>query len=203
MITSVRGVAGTHVLDFRPAESAMIVLDMQRYFLDETSHAYVPSAVPVVPRLTQLAEAYRRRRRPVIFTRHMNSGDDAAMLAKWWRDVIVKDSPSSHIVADFDPSNAEVLEKTQYDAFYGTGLEKKLRGEGVTQVLICGVLTHLCCETTARSAFVRGFEVFFAVDGTATYDERFHLATVLNLAHGFAVPVLTRDIVERLAGHED
>jgi len=67
-------------------------------------------------------------------------------------------------------------------------------------VVICGVMTHLCCETTARSAFMRGFEVFFTVDGTATYTEAFHRASLLNLSHGFAVPVLVENILEKLDG---
>jgi isochorismate hydrolase len=59
-------------------------------------------------------------------------------------------------------------------------------------------MTHLCCETTARSAFMRGLQVFIAVDGTATYSEAFHRASLLNLSHGFALPVLVDEILERL-----
>lgn len=55
-------------------------------------------------------------------------------------------------------------------------------------------MTHLCCETTARSAFIRGFDVFFTIDGTATYNEDFHFGTLYNLAHGFAVPLLIDEI---------
>ena len=92
----------------------------------------------------------------------------------------------------------EVLDKSQYDAFYQTSLEGHLRAEGVTQVVICGVMTHLCCETTARSAFTRGFQVFFTVDGTATYNMDHHRATLVNLSHGFAVPVLVKDMVSAI-----
>jgi isochorismate hydrolase len=59
-------------------------------------------------------------------------------------------------------------------------------------------MTHLCCETTARSAFVRGFEVFFTIDGTATYNQGFHLGTLVNLSHGFATPVLASEILSTL-----
>ncbi len=76
----------------------------------------------------------------------------------------------------------------------GTSLEQELRSRGVEQVVVTGVMTHLCCETTARTAFVRGFEVFFCVDGTATYTEAFQRASLLNLAHGFALPVLCEEI---------
>ena len=61
-------------------------------------------------------------------------------------------------------------------------------------MVVSGVMTHLCCETTARSAFVRGFEVFFLIDGTATYNKEHHLATLLNLSHGFANLVLSGEI---------
>ena len=95
-------------------------------------------------------------------------------------------------------SNGIVLKKSQYDAFYDTSLEDVLKKNRVSQVVICGVMTHLCCETTARSAFMRGFEVFFTVDGTATYNKNFHLATLLNLSHGFATPTLVNELLTSL-----
>ena len=61
--------------------------------------------------------------------------------------------------------------------------------------MVTGVVTHLCCETTARSAFVRGFQVTFPVDATVTYGEEHHLATLLNLAHGFAAVGFVEDVL--------
>ncbi len=119
-------------------------------------------------------------------------------MASWWKDLIRIDNPQSAIIPDFDFSNRYVLRKSQYDAFYGTPLEDTLHKKGVSQVLVSGVMTHLCCETTARSAFVRGFEVFFIVDGTATYNEDHHLAALLNLSHGFATPILAAEIQDVL-----
>jgi len=58
-------------------------------------------------------------------------------------------------------------------------------------------MTHLCCETTARSAFMSGFDVFFTVDGTATYNKTFHLSTLINLAHGFAIPITTKEVIQK------
>ena len=113
----------------------------------------------------------------------------------WWRDLILAEHPYSEIIPALDTSAGLVIPKSQYDAFYGTPLEQALHERGVTQVVICGVMTHLCCETTARSAFLRGFEVFFTVDGTATYNENFHRATLLNLAHGFATLVMVGEVL--------
>lgn len=115
-------------------------------------------------------------------------------MATWWKDLIRIEDPLSAIIPDFDFSNRFVLRKNQYDAFYKTSMEEILRRKRVSQIIVTGVMTHLCCETTARSAFVRGFEVFFTIDGTATYNQDHHLATLLNLAHGFATPVLAAEI---------
>jgi len=189
----------SHRFTFEPDRSALLVLDMQAYFLETTSHAYVPSASVILPGLRDLVAAYVQRCLPVIFTRHLNTLENAQLMAAWWRDLIRKDNPLSKIVAVFNLDQAIVLEKSQYDAFYQTELDALLRSRNVTQLVISGVMTHLCCETTTRTAFGRGFEPFFLVDGTATYNESFHRASLLNLAHGFAELKLVGEILEDLA----
>jgi isochorismate hydrolase len=175
--------------------AALLVLDMQRYFLDESSHAFIPSAAPIVPNIQILIETFRAENRPVVYTRHLNTPEDAGRMATWWRDVIRREDPLSEIDPRFDAKNNPVIEKPQYDAFRQTGLDALLWEKDVEQVVITGVMTHLCCETTARSAFMRGNEVFFVIDGTATYDLDYHWASLRNLAHGFAVPVLTEELI--------
>ncbi len=179
---------------FTPGRTALIVLDMQRYFLDPDSHAHIPSAADIVPGIRSLAALFSERDLPVIFTRHLNTPENGGALALWWDDLIREEDSLSEITTDLDTSMGVVLKKSQYDAFYDTDLESNLKERGIERVVITGVMTHLCCETTARSAFVRGFEVTFPVDGTATYDENFHLATLLNLSHGFATLAFAEDI---------
>jgi nicotinamidase-related amidase len=143
---------------------------------------------------------FRENGLPVVFTRHLNTQEDAGALGLWWSDLIRVEDPLSEIASALDTSVGVVLTKNQYDAFHGTGLEDMLRERGVKRVVVTGVATHLCCETTARSAFVRGFEVTFPVDGTATYDEHHHLATLLNLSHGFATTTRVQDLVDAVRG---
>jgi isochorismate hydrolase len=146
----------------------------------------------------RLIEAFARLDRPVIFSQHTNSPEDAGRMAIWWRELISQDIPLGELLDELDLSRGAVLRKSQYDAFFKTDLERQLRDLGVDQVVICGVMTHLCCETTARSAFMRSFAVFFTVDGTATYNRDFHMATLLNLSHGVASPVLVEKVVDVL-----
>jgi len=183
---------------FAPERAALLMLDMQAYFLEEASHAYIPSAAAIVPGLAQLARAFSARGLPVVFTRHANTRQDAGLMQTWWRDMIDPANPLSAITPQLDTSAALVIEKNQYDAFYCTPLEDRLHQLGVEQVVVTGVMTHLCCETTARSAFMRGFQPFFLVDGTATYNRYFHHSTLVNLSHGFACLALVQDILAAL-----
>jgi isochorismate hydrolase len=186
-----------------PGVSALLVLDVQAYFFNESSHAYIPSSCAILPRIVDLVARYSERALPVIYTRHVNTPHDAQQMATWWRDLIAPDSPLSRLVPELDPRQGKVLAKSQYDAFYQTHLEVLLREKGVRQVVICGVMTHLCCETTARSAFMRGFDVFFTVDGTASYTRAFHEASLLNLSHGFAVPMLVGEVAAALQRQDE
>jgi isochorismate hydrolase len=189
-----RGAVGDRARAFTPGQAALLVIDMQRYFVEPGCHAFLPSAPAIVPGVRQLIADFAGRGRPVFFTRHLNTPQNAGMLAQWWSETISEDSAESEIISDFDLSKGTVVKKCQYDAFHGTQLEDELKKSAVAQLVITGVMTHLCCETTTRSAFVKGFEVFFTIDGTATASEDFHVATLLNLAHGFASPVLVEDI---------
>lgn len=185
-------------LPYHPAQSALLVLDMQRYFLEPAGHAFIPSAPAIIPGLVHLVQAFAARNLPVFFTRHTNSPHNAGQMAVWWRDLIAPESLESAIPSQFDITCAQVIEKHHYDAFLDSPLEAGLASRQVKQVVIAGVMTHLCCETTARSAFMRNYQVFFLVDGTATYNRQFHQASLLNLAHGFASLVQVSDILAEL-----
>ena len=137
-----------------------------------------------------------KRELPVIFTRHSNTKENARMMEKWWRRLI---SPHSHlwqIHKEFNLDGCILVEKNQYDAFYRTNLEKILEHHRVETVIISGVMTNLCCETTVRSAFVRGFQPYIPIDLTSTLNEILHLNTIINLAHGFSNPYLSKHFLD-------
>jgi isochorismate hydrolase len=182
-----------------PCQSALLVLDMQDYFLAPEAHAFIPSAPAILPNLQKLITAFEERNLPVLFTRHLNTLEDAGAMSRWWRDLITAENPLSCITAQLDTREHPVLIKSQYDAFYQTQLAEMLRNLQISQLIISGLMTHLCCETTARSAFVQGFDVFFMADATATYHQDFHLASLRNLAHGFATLQLTSQVLDAFA----
>ncbi len=111
---------------FRPEKAALLVLDMQEYFLQEDSHAFVPSAPAIIPGVSGLIAAFSNADYPIVVTRHLNTPEDAGMMAKWWRDLINPQDAYSHNVAVNKPSKLISINKTQYDAFYHTSLENDL-----------------------------------------------------------------------------
>jgi isochorismate hydrolase len=168
-------------------KAALLILDMQEYFLDPDSHAYIPSGEAIIPYLNLAIDHFREAERPVMATRHANSALDAGRMDQWWSELLTADHHRGGLHPDLLIKPSEIIQKPQYDAFYQSELESRLAGERIEQLVIGGVMAHLCCETTARAAFIRGYEVFFLVDGTATYTEAYHRGTLRNLAHGFAV----------------
>ncbi len=120
-------------------------------------------------------------------------------MGRWWNDVIKNEDPQSEIINDLLPLEHEIIiRKTRYSAFYGTELEDILTRKMAKSVVICGVATHLCCETTSREAFIKDFEVYFVVDGTASQTEELHLSSLKTLSNGFAIPITVSDIIAKI-----
>ena len=187
---------------FVPRDSFLLVIDMQGFFLDPDSHAYLPASKAILPNVEDLINAYRKAHLSVIFTRlAILEDEDPGIMGKWWNDVIRNEDPQSEIISRLLPlENEIVIRKTRYSAFIGTDLDDILTIKMAKSVVICGVMTHLCCESTAREAFMKEYEVYFVVDATATQTEGLHLSSLRTLSSGFAVPVTTQKIVSDIKG---
>jgi len=178
------------------SDAALLIIDMQRYFCDEDSHAFVDDVPKIIPNIQSLLDHFRGTDRPVFFTSFSVKEGEPDPIADWWEDTVKEGSEQAEITKELSPQDGEVIiRKPTYDAFIRTELESHLRDLGIKQLVITGVLTNFCCETTARSAFCRGFDVFVVSDAAAAYDEEAHLASLKNLAWGFATVVEARDII--------
>src|SRR5690606_5669825 len=87
-----------------------------------------------------------------------------------------------------------VVTKPRYGAFHGTALELILRGRGVRTVVLTGVSTHVCVETTAREAFVRDYYTVVVSDGTAAYSQEEHEAALKIIDRFFGEVVSIADL---------
>lgn len=186
-----------HEMHLNVAASALLVVDMQQFFLDEHSPTYTCGGRAILPTVKRLLAAFRRAGRPVIFTRHVHHPYDLdiGIMGWWWEGKCLEGSPESEIHPDLAPRESEkVVFKHRYSAFYNTDLETVLRCLKVEDVVIAGIMTNMCCESTARDAYYRDYRVFFPADGTGSINEEMHLASLLNLAFGFAY-VTTGDAI--------
>jgi isochorismate hydrolase len=91
---------------------------MQEYFLNPDSHAFVPSSPPILKGINELICAFRKKCQPVIFTKHINTQENAVQMKWWWKDIITISNPLSCITPFIATEGSSIIIKTQYDAFY-------------------------------------------------------------------------------------
>jgi nicotinamidase-related amidase len=187
-----------HEMRLNREKSALLVVDMQEFFLAPQSPTFTMGGLAIVPVLKRLIAAFRERGRPVIFTKHVHHPDriDSGIMGWWWKGMCVEGSPESEIHRELAPLPGEkVVFKHRYSAFYNTDLETVLRCTGIEDLVVSGLMTNLCCESTARDAYYRDFRVFFPADGSGSVNEEMHLASLLNLAFGFAYVTTAGSII--------
>jgi isochorismate hydrolase len=177
-----------------PGRCALLVIDMQRYFFS--------IATPILGNVLSIIEACRSKGIRIIFTRHghRDVSEDGGMLAEWWGDQIDHGSKDWELIEALKASDADIIiDKNRYSVFHETGFHEILKSQKIDELIITGVMTNCCCETTARDAFVRDYRVFFVSDATATVNDELHVASLKNLAFGFAYIVSTEPLCSYLS----
>lgn len=193
-----------------PRKLALLNVDLQNLFV-EGYPLSVPDGLAVVAQVNRLAVVCRKAGIPVIHTIHALRSDsaNAGVMGEIFPPVreglLARGSHATrlHPALDVD-SDDIVLEKPRYGAFQGTDLESRLRSRGVEGVIITGVSTNVCAETTAREANVRDFRVFFMSDATATRDtggvskDDLQRATCAVLGFAFAQVLSVDEMIQRI-----
>ncbi|CAF1349098.1 unnamed protein product [Rotaria sp. Silwood1] len=182
--------------------TTLIVIDVQKGFRDEQywgGHRCTPD---LEQNITKLLTGFRKAHLPIIHVKH---------------DSIIPTSPlrpsnAANEIEDYAKplatNNEPLLHKSVNSAFIGTDLEKRLREQGTSTLVIVGYTTNHCCETTARMANNLGFNVFFVRDATATFDRHFegktikanevHFNTLATLNEEFATIITSQEILEAI-----
>jgi len=159
-----------------PGRTALVIVDMQNCFVADSPIA-APRGTEVAGRLNRLAAACRQAGVTVIWTRHVtrpdgsNTGLLGELIPPVADGIISDDTPAAamHPLMDVRPGDV-VVGKPRFGSFYGTDLELILRSRGIDTLILGGINTNVCVDTTAREAAVREFRVLFLSDGTANFD---------------------------------
>jgi len=184
---------------FDPAKVALIVIDMQRDFVEpggfgETLGNDVALLQKAVGPTAGLLALFRRNRWPVIHTREahlpdlsdcppakrdrgaptLRIGDDGPM-----GRILVRGEPGNQIIDALAPLAGEtVIDKPGKGAFHATELTDVLEGFGTRHLVFAGVTTEVCVQTTMREANDRGFDSLLIEDATESYFPAFKAATL-------------------------
>lgn len=185
-----------------PGQAALLIIDMQKFFLSPGNTAYTPSGLEVLPNVKMLLEECRRAAIPVLYTRHehFDIQIDTGAMGGWWPEHCMQSAEEADVHEELKPLPSEkVITKRRYSGFFQTDLELSLRGLGCTDLIISGIMTNMCCESTARDAFFRDFNVYFVADGTGATDDDLHLSSLRNIAYGFGKVVTTSDMLSAIS----
>lgn len=183
-----------------PGQTAFLVIDMQNQFAGlwsgETNQADLNH-------LRVLIDNARESGCLIVRTQHghKNPDIDGGELHKWWGSSIIEGSTAHEFISGFEPGDDDiVIPKRRYNAFHETALSEKLAERHIKTIVIGGVMTNLCCETTARDAFCRDYSIIFLADGTATVTEAMQRGVLLNLGFGFACIMSCHQVNRWLSG---
>lgn len=179
-----------------PAKAALLIHDMQDYFLDFWGEDS-PFTKSLVQNIQRLKEFCKLRDIPVYYTAQPaeQSPEDRALLNDMWGPGIATRPHRKNVTKALEPQeNDIVLTKWRYSAFQRSNLEELLKKSGRTQLIICGVYAHIGCMTTALDAFMRDIKPFLVADALADFSREKHI-TALEIVAGSCGRVIKLDNV--------
>ena len=186
----------THKFIINSKHCALLVIEMQNVFLTDLKIINDKQ----LNNIKAIVDASEKAGVNIIYVRHNDSSEISRPIVDWWNgDKIEYGSDGWKMIDDFDTTGKIIIDKNQYSAFFKTELDDLLKENKIEDVIIVGVMTNCCCETTARDAFMNSYRVFFINDATATFNEDLHLSTLKNLSFGFACIQNTQDIITDLS----
>jgi ureidoacrylate peracid hydrolase len=206
------------LLRLERGRTALLVVDMQRGFLDPGAAMEVPEARAIVPVVADLIARFRVSRLPVVFSQFVYSpaapllvGDlhpehrpTAPGIATGFgrpSSSCLEGDPSVEVVAALAPAPGELaVRKHWYDAFAGTPLDGALRARGIRSLVVTGTMTDICVLATVVGAFNREYRVTVVEDGVATLRPEIQRATLDIICRAYGRVVPGKVVADEIAG---
>lgn len=197
-----------------PRHTALVVIDMQNDFIaDEGLIARegrdVSQAKEMAKHLPELIKTARAAGVFVVFVRNVYTSDQNFYLSDVWLEQAARKRAGGYtripvceagswggdFYGDVRPeAHDPIVTKHRYSAFYNTDLDTILRANGIRTVVLTGVVTNVCVETSAREAFVRDYYVVVVNNGTAAYVQADHDMTLKNIDRFFGEIASSEDL---------
>jgi len=222
-VTAMLSAKNAAPLDLDPAKTALIIVDMQRYFTEPSfpftdlfekmspggCSGYLQRVREnVIPNIRRLLDHFRRNGSVVVFTAVGTNTNDGSDLACWARALDETamnligtrvhppvDDASWQIDPALEPRAGEIIvNKLSAGTFATTNLAEQLRSRSIDRVIVAGVVTDVCVSTTAREAADRNFKVVVVSDACTTFSDSLHQANLETL-HVFGWVKATDDVI--------
>ena len=206
-----------HALDrIDAARTALVVVDMQNYYMAEGFPNESPVARAVVPNVNRMAAALRAAGGKVVWIQT----DSREALAKWGNHHKYKLTPENaarrierlsekdegfKLYKTLEPKPEDLyVRKIKFSAMIGdsSNLDRVLRDNGLDVLLVAGTKTNVCCDSTARDASMMEYRVAMLSDGTATLNDEEHAAALNNFQVSFGDVMTVDEAVARLVPAE-
>jgi ureidoacrylate peracid hydrolase len=197
-----------------PRHAALLLVDVQNDFCAEGGAMHregrdLTLVQRMIPRLERLLDAARSAAVPCVWIRNVYNTGPNHYLSEVWLEQARRRRKGAYVDypvcepgawnGDFyqvKPQPDEVIvTKHRYGAFEGTDLDLILRSRGIRTVIMSGVATNVCVETTARQAFLRDYYVVFTNDCSATFSQAQHDAALFNIDQFFGQVVSSDEII--------
>jgi ureidoacrylate peracid hydrolase len=203
-----------HVFEaIEPARTALCVIDMQVAFMAPGRPSEVPMAREIVPNINRMAAALRAAGGTVVWVQ--NTFTDAVLddwscffggtydraLGQRIVDNLKEGAEGHRLWPELVTAPGDLfVKKNRFSAFLpgASDIEARLRERGIDTAIIVGTLTNVCCESSARDAMMRNFNVIFLADGNAAHSDAIHNASCTSLAVTFVDLMTTDEAIARL-----
>ncbi|MEE8516980.1 MAG: isochorismatase family cysteine hydrolase [Alphaproteobacteria bacterium] len=195
-----------------PSKSALVVVDMQDYFVEDGMPSYIPGGQAIVANINRLAQTVRATNGLVVWIQTEAPADpedwanrkETTSLEHWTRrqELLGKDGGGFAIypACDVQPED-QIAIKIRYSAFipYPSELDTLLKVRAIDTLLITGVATSTCCESTARDASMWGYRTIMVSDGNADSTDALHRHTLGKFLITFGDVQTSDQLIEKLA----
>ena len=198
-------------LEFKKEKSVLLIIDMQNAFVSSkgslgTMGLDTSRVVKAIEPIKNLAEEFRKAGRPVIYIQHTHRPDglDYGLISKVFPPLdgighCIDGTWDQEIIEELKPQDNDIIvKKHRFSAFYGTQLENVLHSLDAETLVVTGISTNICVESTVRDAFYRDYNVFVPADATGAFTEAEENASIGNFHFAFARVTDTEDIIKRL-----
>ncbi|WP_013325164.1 cysteine hydrolase family protein [Gloeothece verrucosa] len=182
-----------------PTNTALLIIDMERDFIDVEAVQETPGGRDLVPVINQLIEWARFHTLPVIFTYEMHRADHSDFGIELEFDTLhcLEGTPGCELTdgLDIQPSDYRILNKRRYDCFMGTELDLLLRSKRIENLICCGVTAHVCVMNTVYTARNLDYRVIVPKDAIAGISREYYQAALLCMSDVFAYVSTTDEVV--------